>query len=342
MADLTVMDMDIDMVGCETQASNERKLKRSATAPLIDRSWALGDGTRLHDEVQYLNLIRKVVAHGTYRGQERTGMGTLAMFGAMCRYDLSGGKLPLFTTKKVSFGNILKELLFFIQGKSHAGYLSAQGCHIWKGNSTREFLDSRGLTQYPVGQLGPVYGCQWRNFGGDYKGADPQTGSSLYEGYEGVDQLANVVRELQTNPQSRRHIVSAWNPEALGQMALPPCHCLYQFFVDEGNRLKCLMYQRSADLGLGVPYNVASYALLTHIVAHLTGLEASEFIHVMGDHHVYLNHLKSLEVQCGRAPFPFPTVKISSALKKLDDVKPDQFRLENYQHHPSIMMKMAV
>jgi len=293
------------------------------------------------DEQQYLDLVQRVLTHGSLRDQERTGTGTLAIFGATCRYDLSGMTLPLFTTKHVSFKNVLVELIFFLLGKSHTSWLEARGCKIWKGNSSREYLDSVGLQDYPAGQLGPVYGCQWRHFGGEYMGADAKTGDSEYGQYKGIDQLADVIQQIKSKPQSRRHLVVAWNPEALSEIALPACHCLFQFFVD-GPDLSCLMYQRSADLGLGVPYNVASYSLLTHIVAHLTGLKAKEFIHVMGDCHVYVDHKSALEEQCTRQPKPFPTIRINPQLTDLDALSPDDISLHDYQHHPRLKMKMAV
>ena len=293
------------------------------------------------DEQQYLNLVRDVLEHGTERKNERTGTGTLALFGRTCRYDLTGGKLPLFTTKKVSFQNVLAELIFFLRGKSHVSWLHQHKCHIWDGNSSREYLDSVGLTHYPEGTLGPVYGCQWRNFGGDYQGADADTGDSRYGENKGVDQLAEVIEQLKNNPESRRHIVVAWNPTVLTQVALPACHTMFQFFV-EGRHLSCLMYQRSADLGLGVPYNVASYSLLTHIIAHLTGLQAKEFVHVMGDVHVYLNHVPILRQQLERKPKTPPYVSLDHQLKRLDDIEMEHVSVKQYHHHGKLCMKMAI
>lgn len=294
------------------------------------------------DEKGYLELVRRVIHEGEQRDNERTGVGTRALFGATCRYNLRDGVLPLFTTKRVSFKNVWLELYFFLTGKSHSYWLEKHGCKIWKGNSSRAFLDKQGLASYPDGQLGPVYGCQWRNFNGDYQGADPVSGESLYGVDTGVDQLAAVINTIKSNPQSRRLLVVAWNPSQLNQMALPPCHVMFQFFVHNNRELSCQMYQRSADLGLGVPYNVASYALLTHIVAHLTGLKAREFIHVMGDCHVYQNHVSALQTQLARSPTPPPNITISPALVDLDDLQLEHVMLNHYYCQSPIKMKMAV
>jgi thymidylate synthase len=295
----------------------------------------------LRGEEEYLDLVREVIEKGVERKNERTGTGTMALFGRTCRYDLTGGKLPLFTTKQVSFKNVLVELIFFLRGKSHVSWLRQNHCHIWDGNSSREYLDSVGLNHYPEGTLGPVYGCLWRNFGGDYQGADVDTGDSQYGENKGIDQLAHVIEQLKTNPESRRHVVVAWNPSVLDKVALPACHTLFQFFVDD-DQLSCLMYQRSADLGLGVPYNVASYSLLTHIVAHLTGLRAKEFVHVMGDAHVYVNHVPALRQQLERTPLPCPKVTIAAQLQHLDGIEISQVDVKNYKHHGKLSMKMAV
>jgi len=304
------------------------------------------------DELQYLTLLKDLMATGSLRQAERTGVGTLAKFGAQCRYQLHRAKtdapvLPLFTTKAVSFRQVWAELFFFLQAKSHVVWLQERKCPIWNANASRAYLDSVGLRHYPEGQLGPVYGAQWRHFGGRYLGASPTTGDSLYAPEQpGIDQLQHVIKALRTSPESRRHLVVAWNPTDLPHMALPPCHVLFQFFAetdDEGQRwLSCQMYQRSADMGLGVPYNVASYALLTHIVAHLTGRRAKEFIHVLGDYHVYLNHIEAIKVQVERQPLPFPTLSLRKELKELDDLHYEDVVLGPYDPHPALKMPMAV
>ncbi len=307
----------------------------------------------MSDEDQYLALIRDLLVSGVPRNLERTGQGTLAKFGAQCRYQLFSCAtgvpiLPLFTTKFVSFRNVWTELYFFLKGKTHVNWLRKNKCHIWDGNSSREFLDAHGLAHYPEGQLGPVYGAQWRHFGGTYLGADPETGDSKYAPCEdGIDQLKQVIHQLKHDPESRRHLVVSWNPTDLPKMALPPCHALFQFFVEpdpQGGKpwLSCQMYQRSADMGLGVPYNVASYSILTHLMAHLVGMRAKEFIHVLGDYHIYQSHREGLEQQCLRQPLAFPTVHIRQGLTDLDDLELDDVTISRYDAHPPIKLNMAV
>lgn len=304
------------------------------------------------DEEQYLALVRDLLQTGLPRTAERTGVGTVAKFGAQCRYRLFRDKtqapiLPLFTTKHVSFRNVWLELLFFLHAKTHVVWLKEQKCNIWNGHSSREHLDAVGLTDYPEGQLGPVYGAQWRHFGGRYQGSCPITGDSFYDTrFPGLDQLQNVITQLRVAPESRRHLVVAWNPLDLPRMALPPCHVMFQFFAETDEHgqkwLSCQMYQRSADMGLGVPYNVASYSLLTHIVAHLTGRKAKEFIHVLGDYHVYDNHRAALSEQVTREPFLAPTLTLRSTLTDLDHLQLDDIVLGPYEHHPALPMTMAV
>lgn len=273
------------------------------------------------EEMQYLNLVRKVIKEGVDR-PDRTGTGTRAIFGATMRFDLSDGKLPLLTTKRTAWKTCLKELLWFISGDTNNKTLQAQNVHIWDGNSTKEFMESRGLGHYEEGELGPIYGSQWRTFGD-----------------RGVDQLQDVIDQIQKDPYSRRHIVCAWNPLDLDKMALVPCHVLFQFFVADGT-LSCQMYQRSADLGLGVPFNIASYSLLTHMIAQLCGLKAKEFIHVIGDAHVYNDHIEPLEEQLKRQPFPFPKIKIVPR-EFIEEYDVNDFELVDYQYHPTIKMKMS-
>lgn len=289
-----------------------------------------------HDEFQYLEEIERILQSGEGR-KDRTGVGTLATFGTTMRYDLRDGTLPLFTTKRTFWGGIAKELLWFISGSTDSKQLEKNGVGIWKGNSSREFLDGRGLADYREGDIGPGYGFQWRHFGAEYRGCD-----ASYEG-EGVDQLAECIRQIRETPNDRRIVMTAWNPSALSKMSLPPCHLLCQFFVHTASKeLSCQMYQRSADMGLGVPFNVASYSLLTHMVAHVCGLKAREFIHVMGDTHVYLNHIEPLKEQLKREPHPFPKLKFKREVKEIDDFVFEDFELVGYKCHPSIKMEMAI
>lgn len=213
--------------------------------------------------------------------------------------------------------------------------MQQKNIHIWDGNSTREFLDSAGFTDREEGDLGPVYGFQWRHFGAKYKTCDDD-----YTG-EGIDQLAEVINRIKTNPTDRRIIMSAWNPVDIPQMALPPCHCLAQFFVSDGE-LSCQLYQRSADMGLGVPFNIASYALLTHMIAHVTGLQPGDFVHTTGDTHVYLNHVEPLQAQLMRKPKPFPTLHFKRVVQSIDDFQFEDFDVRGYDPYPTIKMQMAV
>jgi thymidylate synthase len=224
-----------------------------------------------------------------------------------------------------------------MQGNTNANDLADKGIHIWDGNGSREFLDSRGLHDREEGDLGPVYGFQWRHFGAEYK--DMHTD---YTG-QGVDQLADCIHKIIHNPEDRRIIMSAWNPSDLDLMALPPCHMFCQFYVDtKSNELSCQLYQRSADMGLGVPFNIASYALLTHLIAQVTGRKPGEFVHTIGDAHIYLNHVDALKEQMKRNPRDFPTLKINPEKKNIDDFVYDDLEVIGYRPHKKISMKMAV
>jgi thymidylate synthase len=237
------------------------------------------------------------------------------------------------TTKRVPFKTVVKELLWILKGQTDSKILAAQGCHIWDANGSREFLDRGGFKMRNVGDLGPVYGFQWRHWGADY----PDTKG-------GVDQIAGLVNGIKRNPVGRRHIISAWNVADIPKMALPPCHMMAQFFVS-GDELSCHLYQRSADLGLGVPFNIASYSILTHIIARLCGLKPGEFVHTMGDTHVYKNHIKQLTEMCRRPPRQFPTLKITGKLDTVADINTltvADFRLIGYNPHPTIKMSMAL
>jgi len=242
---------------------------------------------------------------------------------------------PLLTTKSVFWRGVAEELLWFLNGETSAAKLQEKKIKIWDGNSSREFLDSIGLTHREEGDLGPVYGWQWRHFGAEYK--DMHTD---YTG-EGVDQVAEVLDKIKNKPNDRRIIMTAWNPADLHKMALPPCHMFAQFYVANGE-LSCQMYQRSADLGLGVPFNIASYALLTCLFAHLTGLKRGDFIHTIGDAHVYLNHVDALKEQLTREPRPFPTLDIADSVKSVEGATFADFTINNYKPHGKIEMKMAV
>ncbi|KXS13375.1 thymidylate synthase [Gonapodya prolifera JEL478] len=267
------------------------------------------------EEQQYLDLVRLVLSQGETRA-DRTGVGTLSIFAPpSLRFRLAGNRFPLLTSKRVFFRGVAEELFWFLRGSTDASLLSARGVRIWDSNGSRAFLDGRGLKHYREGELGPVYGFQWRHFGAEYVGPDAD-----YTG-KGVDQLRQVVDAVTRRPTDRRIIMSAWNPADLPKMALPPCHMFCQLHVSTPTptspipSLSCLLYQRSADLGLGIPFNIASYALLVRIVAHATGLLPGELVVQLGDAHVYANHVDALGVQVGRTPKEFPTLEIKRAAR---------------------------
>ena len=291
-----------------------------------------------HEEQQYLNLIKNILENGTWE-EGRNGK-TKSIFGNMMRFSLKDGKIPILTTKKTAWKTCLKELLWFIRGDTDNKLLQEQGVHIWDGNTTREFLDSRGLTDYREGLIGPGYGFQWRHFGGDY---DSSAAGVQSGGKHGVDQLQQIIDALKDPAQrtSRRLIMSAWNPQQLDQMALPPCHILCQFNVHDGNKLSCSMYQRSVDSILGQPFNIASYSFLTHLLAKHCGLEAYEFVHFMGNCHLYDNAIEAANLQITREPFPFPTVSIKQVRENINEYQIDDFVLENYQSHEAIKVAMV-
>ena len=283
-------------------------------------------------EQAYLDLVQEVIETGFDRN-DRTGVGTKAKFAKTLFFDLSQG-FPLLTTKKIPFRLVAEELLWFISGSTNSNELSARKVHIWDANGSREYLDSIGFTERDEGDLGPVYGFQWRHSGAEY--------TDMYADYtgQGVDQLQIVIDKITTRPHDRRLVVDAWNPSDLGKMALPPCHLMFQFFVAD-EKLSCMMVQRSADLGLGVPFNIASYALLTHMVASVTGLEVGTLTLVFGDVHVYNNHTNALLEQLERDRRPFPHLSITSK-PDIDSFTIDDFVLEDYDPHPPIKMKMAL
>jgi len=262
---------------------------------------------------QYLELCRRILAEGVQKA-DRTGTGTISIFGHQMRFDLSAG-FPLLTTKKLHTKSIVHELLWFLKGSTNIRYLQEHNVRIWN-----EWADENG-------ELGPIYGKQWRSF----SGPDGKT----------VDQIQWVIEEIKRNPDSRRLVVSAWNPAELDQMALPPCHVLFQFYVANG-RLSCQLYQRSGDTFLGVPFNIASYALLTCMIAHVTGLKPGEFIHTLGDAHLYLNHLEQVKEQLTREPLPLPTLKLNPAVRSIDDFTYEDIEFVNYQAHPHIKGEVSV
>ena len=286
---------------------------------------------------EYLNLCKTILEKGTKK-EDRTGTGTISYFGYQMRFNLEEG-FPLLTTKRVHLKSIIHELLWFISGDTNIKYLVDNGVRIWndwpfasyqksneyKGETIEEFAEKiKESDEFAEkwGNLGPVYGKQWRNFGG-------------------VDQLEELINQIKTNPTSRRLIISAWNPQEINQMALPPCHCFMQFYVNDG-KLSCQLYQRSADVFLGVPFNIASYALFTMMIAQVCNLKYGSFVHTIGDAHIYLNHLEQINTQLSREPRELPTMKINPNVKSIYDFKYEDFELENYNPHKGIKGKVAV
>lgn len=267
-----------------------------------------------HPEHQYLELMGRILESGEDRG-DRTGVGTRGVFGAQMRFDLKDS-FPLLTTKSVHYKSIVYELLWFLRGETNVRYLQENGVTIWD-----EWADEHG-------ELGPVYGAQWRQ----WRTAEGET----------IDQIAQLVNSLKNNPYSRRHILSAWNVGELANMALPPCHCFAQFYVSADGRLSCQLYQRSVDVFLGLPFNIASYALLTLMMAQATGLQPGEFLFAGGDVHIYQNHFEQVRTQLKRSPLPFPTVKLNPQIKRIDDFDYGDLELINYQKHPRIAAPIAV
>ena len=290
-------------------------------------------------EYQYLSLLKNIIKNGV-KEQGRNGI-TYTQIGGMMRFSLKDNKIPLITTKKLAWRVCLKELLWFIRGDTNNDLLQKQNVNIWNANATRDFLDSRGLYHLRENDLGPVYGHQWRFWNAPYSRE-----YGCFEDYrgKGIDQLQNIIDDINeskiTGEISRRMIMTAWNPEQIDEMALPPCHVLSQFHITEGNKLSCTLYQRSADIGLGVPFNIASYAFLTHILAKHCDLEAKEFIHFIGNAHIYDDHMDVLEEQIENEPYEPPNLIISEKKKKIEDYKFDDFIIENYNYHKPIKMKM--
>jgi thymidylate synthase len=318
-----------------------------------------------HEEYQYLNLIQKILDEGTWE-EGRNGR-VKSIFGASMRFSLENGKIPILTTKKTAWRTCLKELLWFIRGQTDNKILKEQGVHIWDANGSREFLDSRGLTTNKVDELGCIYGAQWRAFNKPYyneydkefiknaytwnKGSgngsmDAQLEidyNNIISDNGGIDQLQQIIDALKdpTQRTSRRLIMTAWNPCQLDQMALPPCHILCQFNVHDGNKLSCAMYQRSSDFVLGIPFNIASYSMLTHLLAAHCGLEAYEFIHFMGNCHLYKNAIDAAKLQITREPYPFPIVSIREVRENINDYQVEDFIINNYKSHEQIKVEMV-
>ena len=285
-----------------------------------------------HDEYEYLHNLETVMKDGHYY-ESRNGV-VKSLFGTKMIFDLQ--RFPLLTTKKMGYKTVLRELLWFIKGSTDNRELNDKNVHIWDGNASKEFLESRGLS-YEKDDLGPIYGFQWRHFGADYNGRYYN-----YEG-QGVDQLKWLIQEIKQNPCSRRLILSAWNVQDLDKMALPPCHILSQFYVDQGQgTLSCQLYQRSGDMFLGVPFNIASYALLTCILAKLTGYKPGKLHHIIGDSHIYEEHVTSVSTQLKRVPKIFPTLTISDGLTDIDSITEDMFTIENYECYSRLSAPMKV
>lgn len=285
-------------------------------------------------EIQYLNLLKELINDGEFKG-DRTGTGTYSLFGRQIRHNLAEG-FPLLTTKKVFFKGITHELLWFLKGETNIKYLVDNDVHIWD-----EWADENG-------DLGPVYGSQWRNWKNNTPVKVDVPEDSLFPKHNlvflplpPIDQIANVIEQIKKNPNSRRHIVSAWNPAEVDNMALPPCHTMFQFYVSQG-KLSCQLYQRSADAGLGVPFNIASYALLTHMIAQVCDLDVGDFVHTFGDIHIYSNHVNQIKEQLKREPRTLPTLHLNPFIIDIDAFKYEDIVISDYNPHPTIKMPIAV
>jgi|TARA_Y100000992_G_C21262947_1_gene492312 thymidylate synthase len=287
-----------------------------------------------HEENQYLKLINDIIENGTMETGRNGNVKTI--FGAAMHFSLENNKIPILTTKKVAWKTCLKELIWFIKGSTDNNILREQNVGIWNGNASREFLDSRNLVNNKEDDLGPIYGHQWRYFNADYIDCN-----SDYTD-KGVDQLEYIITSLKhpTERFSRRLIMSAWNPQQLDEMALPPCHVLCQFCVTDTNKLSCSLYQRSGDIGLGVPFNIASYALLTHLIAKHCNLVPYQFVYFLGNAHIYDDHIESLKTQVQRVPYEFPTLEIQHVKSNIEDYTIEDFKLINYNYSDKISMKM--
>ena len=302
-----------------------------------------------HEEYQYLNLLENILENGAWE-EGRNGRNK-SIFGHSMRFSLKDGKIPILTTKKTAWKTCLKELLWFIRGETDNKLLKEQGVHIWDANSSREFLDSRGLTLTREDLIGAGYGYQWRYFNANYNcftgkrllDDDPKDVHKERKEFKGVDQLQQIIDALKDPKQrnSRRLVMTAWNPAQLDQMALPPCHILCQFSVKNGDHLSCAMYQRSNDEACGTSFNIASYSFLTHLLAKHCGLKACEFVYFKGDCHIYEDHIEHMKEQIIREPFEFPTVSIKRIRDNISDYQVDDFEIHNYKCHEAIKMNMV-
>ena len=287
-----------------------------------------------HEENQYLNLISDIIEHGSI-DEGRNG-NTKAVFGSAMYFSLENGSIPILTTKRVAYKTCLKELLWFIKGDTNNKHLKDEKVHIWDANGSREFLDNRGLTDRKEDDMGPIYGFQWRHFNAPYTDCDADYTN------KGYDQLQNIIDILKCPEarMSRRLVMSAWNPLQLEEMALPPCHIVAQFNVTDNNKLHCALYQRSGDVGLGVPFNIASYSFLTHLLAKHCGLEATDFSYFLGNTHIYDDHIDILKTQVERIPKTFPTIEITKIYSNINDYKLEDFNITNYEYYPKLTMVM--
>ena len=302
------------------------------------------------EEQNYLDLLKEILEHGE-EIKDRTGIGTLALFGRNLRFDLSNGKIPLLTTKKVFWRGAVEELLFFINGKTKTQELEAKGVNIWKGNTSKEFLEKRGFSieDYKNGEIGPMYGFNWRSFGQRTMFGEEESnkdgGFTNTVHQLGIDQLQNVFNSLRDDPNGRRHLVIATDPHTADKRVLDECHYAFQFYVSNGNELSCMWQQRSVDSFLGLPFNIVSYALLTHIMANALGYKAKELVFNGADVHIYSNHLDQVKLQMSRDPYDFPTLKINKHLSSLQDIEKIEFEdleLINYNCHSAIKAPMAI
>ena len=285
-------------------------------------------------EDEYLGLLKRILDNGELK-QNRTGIDTLSLFGEKMTFDISDS-IPVLTTKKFAWKTMLIELLWFVSGKTNNKLLTDQNVHIWDGNSTREYLDSIGLVSRKEGDLGPIYGFNWRHFGAEYTDCDAD-----YTG-KGVDQLAQIVKQLKYDRNNRRILLTSWNPAVQHLMALPACHVMAQWYVRQDKYLDCQLYQRSGDVALGVPFNIASYSVLTYMLAMVSGLAPGKFIHILGDAHIYTNHVEAVKEQVKRIPFAFPKLSFKRRIENIDDFVLSDFILTDYNCHPAIKMEMAL
>lgn len=285
------------------------------------------------NEHGYIQTLNNILEHGNIRG-DRTGTGTISLFGVQMRFDISSS-FPLLTTKRVPFNMVAEELFWFLRGSTDNSELQKKNINIWNLNSNRNFLDSLGFYDREENDIGPGYGFQWRHFGAKYNNCKTDYTN------QGVDQIKEIIELLKNDPNSRRIILSGWNPMDIKNCNLPPCHCLTQFYVDRDN-LSCCLYQRSGDMALGVPFNIASYSLLTYILADMTGLKPKEFVHNIGDAHIYLNHINGVKEQITREPYMAPQLYILNHHENIEEYEIKDFNLCNYKYHPYIPFKMAV